>query len=103
MSWHELRPPAGSAASDGFSSDEELPGQSNMWCALLEAAYHHSIGAFLAMNMCHTSKAALSQPCHFALFATPVARSSTDEFFTLCDVHLEHQRTSQAACLQRQA
>ena len=30
-----------------------------------------------------------------------VARSSTDEFFTLCDVHLEDECTSQAACLQR--
>ena len=67
----------------------------------LEAAYHHSIGAFLAMNMCRSSKAAVSQSCHFALFVNPVARSSTDEFFTLCDVHLEHERTSQAACLQR--
>ena len=52
-----------------------------MWCPLLEAC-HHSIGAFLAMNTCH-SKAALSQSCHFALFVNPVARSSTNEFFTL--------------------
>ena len=29
--------PAGSTASDGFSSYEELPGKSNMWCPLLEA------------------------------------------------------------------
>ena len=51
--------------------------------------------------MCHSSKAALSQSCHFALFVNPVARSSTDEFLTLCDVHLEHERSSQAARLQR--
>ena len=76
------------------------PGQSNMWCPLLETAYHHSIGAFLEMSVCHSSKAALSQSCHFALFVNPVARSSTDEF-TLCDVHPEHERTSPAACLQR--
>ena len=92
---------AGSAASDGASSDEDLPGHSNMWCSLLEAAYHHSIGAFLAMNMCHSSMAALSQSCHFAVFVNLVARSSNDEFFTLCDVHSEHERTTQAACLQR--
>ena len=91
----------GSAASDGASSDEDLPVHSNMWCSLLEAAYHHSIGAFLAMNMCHSSMAALSQSCHFAVFVNPVARSSTHEFFTLCDVHSEHERTTQAACLQR--
>ena len=30
-----------------------------------------------------------------------VARASTDLFLTLCDVHLEHERVSQAACLQR--
>ena len=66
---------AGSAASDGFSSDEDLPGHSNMWSLLLEAAYHHSIGAMLALSTCHSSKAALSQSCHFAVF-----RSSTDEF-----------------------
>ena len=29
--------------------------------SLLEAAYRHSIGAFLAMHMCHSCKAALSQ------------------------------------------
>ena len=44
---------------------------------------------------------ALSQSCHFAVFVNPVARSSTDDFFTLCEVHLEHERTTQAACLQR--
>ena len=71
-----------------------------MWCPLLEVACHHSIGVFLAMGMWHGSKAALSQSCHLALFVNPVARSSTDEFFTVC-VHLEHERVSQAACLQR--
>ena len=49
--------------------------------SLLEAAYHHSIGALLALNMCQSSKAALSQSCHIAVFVNPVARSSTDEFF----------------------
>ena len=48
---------AGSAADDDASSDEELPGHSNMWCPLLEAAYHHSIGTMLALSMCHSSKA----------------------------------------------
>ena len=66
----------------------------------MEAAYH-SIGAFLAVNVCHSSKAALSQSCHLTLIVNPVARLSTDEFFTMCDVHLEHERTSQTACLQR--
>ena len=38
---------------------------------------HHSIGAvLLALSMCHSSKAARSQSCHFALFVNPVARSS---------------------------
>ena len=37
--------------------------------------------------MCHSSKAALSQSRQFALFVNLVARSSTDEFFTLWDVH----------------
>ena len=49
---------------------------SNMWCPLLEAVYHHSIGGYLAMS--HSSKAVLSQSCHFALFVKLVARSSTD-------------------------
>ena len=93
--------PTGSSASDGFSSDEELSGLSNMWCPLQEAAYHHSIGAFSAMSMWHSSKAALSQSCHCALFVNLVALSSTDEFFTVCDVHLKHERSSQAAFLQR--
>ena len=92
--------PAELSASEEVSSDEELQGQSNMWCPLLEAAYH-SIGGYLAMSTCHSSKAALSQSCHFALFVSPVARSSTKQFFTLCDVHLEHERASQEACLQR--
>ena len=64
--------------------------QTRRWCPLLEAAYHHRIGGFLAMRNCHRCKAALSQSCHFALFVNPVARASTDQFFTLCDVHLEH-------------
>ena len=51
--------------------------------------------------MRHSSKAARSQSCHFAFFVNPVARSSTDEFFTLCDAHLEHERMAQAASLQR--
>ena len=38
--------PAESTASEDISSDEEVPGQSNMWCPLLDAAYHHSIGGF---------------------------------------------------------
>ena len=39
---------------------------------------------------------------HVATAARPLCRSrATSEFFTLCDVHLEHERTSQAACLQR--
>ena len=76
-------------------------GQSNMWCPLLEAAYQHCIGGFLAVSTCHSSKAALSQSCHLALFVDPVARSSTDQFFTLCDVHLDHQGVSQAPRLQR--
>ena len=92
--------PAESFASEEVS-DEELPSQSNMWCLLLEAANHHSIGGNLAMIMCHSSKAALSQSCHFALIVNPVARSSTDQFLTLCGVHLEYERVSQAACLQR--
>ena len=75
--------------------------QSNLWCPLHEAAYHHGIGGYLAMSMCHGSKAALSQTCHLALFVNPVARASTNLFLTLCDVHLEHERISQAACLQR--
>ena len=53
----------------------------------------------------HVSKtprrSALSQTCHFALFVNPVARASTDCFFTFCDVHLEHERDLQATCLQR--
>ena len=55
---------AGSAADDDASSDEEVPGHFNMWCPLLEAACH-SIGAMLALSTCHSSKAALSQSCHF--------------------------------------
>ena len=93
--------PAESSASEEVSSDEELPGQSKKWCPLLEPAYHHSIGGYLAMSMCHSSKAALSQSCHFSLFVNPVARSSTDQRLTLCDVHPEHERVSQAAFLQR--
>ena len=67
-----------------------------MRCPLLEAAYHHSIGGFLAVGRCHSSKAALSQSCHIALFVNPVARASTDPSFTSCDVHVEHERVSQA-------
>ena len=47
---------AESFASEEVSSDEELPGHSNMWCQLLEAVYHHSIGGFLAMSMCHSGQ-----------------------------------------------
>ena len=50
------------------------------------------------MNMCHCSENALSRSCHFAVFVNLVARSSTDVFF---NVHLEHERTAEAACLQR--
>ena len=155
---------AGSAADDA-SSDEELPGHSNMWCPLLEAAYHHSIGALLvgqcaillgerrdeehfnvhirdtveagpsywrghalwrewylmillpasmggfpcrvmrdrrqSVTTLFFSKAASSQSCHIAVFVSPVVRSSTDEFSTLCDAHVEHERMAQSASLQR--
>ena len=72
-----------------------------MWCPLLEAAHHHSIEGYLTMSRCHSSKGALSQSCHFSLFVNLVARSSTDQFSTLCDVRLEHERVPQAATLQR--
>ena len=85
---HELSSLRSRPPSEEVSSDEELPSQSNMWCPLLEEAYQHSIGGYLAMSMCHSSKAALSQSCHFALFMNPVARSSTDQFLTGSDVHL---------------
>ena len=58
------------SASDEFSSDEEVPVQSNVWCPMMEAAYHHSIGAFLAMSVCHGSKAALSQSTSSSRCAT---------------------------------
>ena len=87
---------AGSADDDDASSGEEFPGHPNMWCPLLEAAYHHRIGALLALNVCHSSKAARSQSCHFGVFVSPVARSSTEEFFTLCDAHLEKRRACSA-------
>ena len=58
----------------GYSDDEE-PGHSNMRCPLLEAVYHHSIGGYMAICMCR-SKAALSQPCHFAVFVLPQTVSS---------------------------
>ena len=88
-------------AREADSFDDEVPGQSIMWCLLLEAAFHHSFGGFLAMCMCHRSKAALSQSCHLALFVNAVARASTDRFFTFCDVHLARECDSQATCLRR--
>ena len=69
-----VEPTEGSSASDLFGRGGAR--------ALLEAAYHHSIGGFLTMSTCHRSKAALSESCHFALFVNPVARTSTDQFFT---------------------
>ena len=50
---------------------------------------------------CHSSRSALSQSCHFALFvnqlrARPLTASSR---YATCN--LEHERVSQAACLQR--
>ena len=87
--------------SEADFPDDEVPGQSNMCCPLLEAAYHHSIGSCLDLSPCHRSRSALSQSCQFTLFVSTFARASTDPFFTLCDVQLEHERTSQAACLQR--
>ena len=77
--------PAESSAGEEVSSDEELPRQSNMWCPLLEAGYHHSIGGYLAMSMCNDKKAPLSETC-FALFVNSVARAATVVFLTLCAV-----------------
>ena len=63
-------------------------GRVQMWCPLLEAVYHYSVGGYLAMCMCHRSEAALLQSCHFALFVNLVARASIDRFFASCDVPL---------------
>ena len=86
------------------------------WVSCLVPSALHVLTAFLgnslracgarfwrqrARNRCHSSKAALSRSCHFALFVNPVARSSTDEFFTLCEVHLDwitNARRRQHAC-----
>ena len=92
---------AASTASDAGYTDDFAPGQSNMWCPLLEEVYHCSIGGDTAMIMCCGGKAALSQSCHFCVFVNPVARVSTDHFFTFCDEHLAQERDSQAECLRR--
>ena len=51
---------AGADACDESSSDEEMPGAANMWCPLLCAAYHYTIGECLAEDMCSRSVADLS-------------------------------------------
>ena len=67
-----------------------------------EATYHHSIGAVLAMNICHSSRAALPLSCLFALFVNPGGALVHRPVSSLCATcTLEHERFSQAACLQR--
>ena len=68
------------ACDDSTSTDEEMPGEDNMWCPLLSAAYHYYIGQRLAQFLCYHSKANVSQTCHFAVFISPIERESVARF-----------------------
>ena len=50
---------------------------------------------------CASAGRSLLQSCHFAVFPNPLARSSTDRFFTFCHEHVAQERDSQAERLQR--
>ena len=82
-------------ASEAGSSDDEAPGQSNTWCPLLEAVYERFLGHVPLQQGCFVAVVPLRASW------TPVARASTDRFFTFCDVHLAQERDSQSMCLQR--
>ena len=61
------------------SEDDELPGQKNQWCALLDASYHHNVGPVLLQYMGTTSTVSLSATCMFATCTAPVIRELVGE------------------------
>ena len=80
------------------STDEEMPGEDNMWCPLLCAAYHYYIGEYLAQYMCYCSRANVSQTCHFAVFINPIERESIDQFFHRFENSSERDNVASRTC-----
>ena len=80
------------------STDEEIPGEENMCCPLLCAAYHYYIGEYLAQYMCYSSKADVSQTCHFAVFINPIERDSIDQFFHRFEETRERDNVASTTC-----
>ena len=86
------------ACEASTSTDEEMPGEDNMWCPLLCATYHYYIGERLAQFMCYYSKANVSQTCHFAVFINPIERESTDRFFHRFEEPRDSENAASTAC-----
>ena len=92
-----------SSMADGMysgtsSSEDEMPGEDNMWNPLLCTAYHYYNGVRMAQFMNYCSKANISQTCHFAVFLNPVERESMDWFFHIMQEPNERDNVAPTAC-----
>ena len=92
-----------SSMTDGMysgtsSSEDEMPGEVNMWNPLLCTAYHYYNGVRMAQFMTSCSKANISQTCHFAVFLNPVERESMDWFFHIMQEPHERDNEASTAC-----
>ena len=92
-----------SSMTDGMysgtsSSEDDMPGEANMWNPLLCTAYHYYNGVRMAQFMTYCSKANISQTCHFAVFLNPVERESMDWFFHIMQEPNERDNVASTAC-----
>eukprot|EP00450_Noctiluca_scintillans_P001854 CAMPEP_0194494136 /NCGR_PEP_ID=MMETSP0253-20130528/12134_1 /TAXON_ID=2966 /ORGANISM="Noctiluca scintillans" /LENGTH=78 /DNA_ID=CAMNT_0039335207 /DNA_START=45 /DNA_END=281 /DNA_ORIENTATION=+ len=58
------------------SEDEELPGEENQWCPLLDLSYHHCVGPVLLQSLGTAGAVRVSGTCMFAILIAPVVRDS---------------------------
>ena len=80
------------------SSEEEMPGEANMWNPLLCTSYHYYKGERMAQFMTYRSKANISQTCHFAVFLNPIERESMDWYFHIMQDPNEEENVVSTAC-----
>ena len=62
------------------SSEDELLGEQNQWCPLLELCFHCTVGCVLVKALGVDIPMRVSVTCMFAILNTPVNRESQDKF-----------------------
>ena len=65
------------------SSEDELLGEQNQWCPVVELCFHCTVGCVLVKASGVRSAMRVSDTCMFAILITPANRESQDKFFVV--------------------